>query len=198
MRKILSKDNESRKKKRNQLTVGLLLIFLMFFSTLGFAFQLITQEETEQNENSKIVNYNGFEFKEQNNFWSLNKGGINFIFRNNPNQVTKINSEINSLNNYLNKSLYIYSESIKAESEIRTNLFQYVKEIKNACLEKDECIEKFPIKTCEDNFIIIKEISENETSGINQENNCIFIKDYEENLIKLTDEFLFKLLGIES
>ncbi len=200
MRRLLSKHEENKKRKRNQLTIGLVLIFLMFFSTAGFAFQVLGGkggQVNQQTQTPQTINYNGFEFREQSGFWILNKDNINFVFRNNPHQVTKIDSVINPLNNYLNRPLYINSESIEAESEVQTNLFQFVEEIENACLEKCNENEQLPIRSCEDNFIIIKEITENEQSGISQENNCVFIKGKKTDLVKLTDEFLFKLLGVE-
>ena len=199
MRKLLSEHEESKKRKRRQLAVGLVLIFLMFFSVVGFAFQVIGGKggQIDQQIQTQTINYNGFEFREQNGFWILNKDNINFIFRNNPYQVTKTDSVINDLNNYLNKSLYITSESIEAESEIQTNLAQLIGKIENACLRECNNNEELPIRSCEDNFIIIKEITENESAGINQENNCVFIKGKKADLVKLTDEFLFKLLGVE-
>jgi len=209
MRRLISKHEENKKRKRNQIIIGLILIFVMFFSVLGFAFVSFSfsggrdinkpslNSRDINNLNLNSINYNGFEFREQNGFWILNKDNINFIFRNNPNQVAKTDSVISPLNNYLNRSLYINSESIEAESEIKTNLLQFVKKIENACLEGCNNNEELPIKSCEDNFIIIKEISENEPSGINQENNCVFIKGKKADLVKLTDEFLFKLLGVE-
>ena len=199
MRKLLSEHEENKKRKRRQLAVGLVLIFLMFFSVAGFAFQVIGGKggQIDQQIQTQTINYNGFEFREQNGFWILNKDNINFIFRNNPYQVTKTDSVINDLNNYLNKSLYITSESIEAESEIQTNLAQLIGKIENACLRECNNNEELPIRSCEDNFIIIKEITENESAGINQENNCVFIKGKKADLVKLTDEFLFKLLGVE-
>lgn len=138
------------------------------------------------------INYNGFEFIEQNSLWILNQNEINFIFRYNPNQVPRIASEIKPLENYQEKILYLYSENILAESEIYTNLFQFTNGIENACLE--ECEEKLPVKTCQDNFIIIREGNK----GITQENNCVFIEGEKEDLTKLADEFLFKLIGVEN
>jgi hypothetical protein len=188
MRKIDSKYQEKKRGKRNQLILGFILIFVMFFSVIGYSFQGIISNDNTLEE----FNYNGFEFTEQNGFWILNKNNINFIFKYHPNEVPKINSELKNLNNYNGKPLYISSESIEAESEIYTNLFQSVERIQNACLK--ECDENLPIKTCEDNFIIIKEGDEK----IVQDNNCVFITGKTEDLTKLADEFLFKILEIES
>ena len=143
------------------------------------------------NSNERI-NYNGFEFTEQNGFWILNKDNTNFIFRFNPNQVEKIDSELKPLANYESKPLYFNSENVLAESEIRTNLAQFVEKMQSACLE-EECDESSQIRTCENNFIIIREGSKK----ISQEGNCVFIEGKTDDLTKLTDEFLFKILGIE-
>ena len=192
MRKISSKYREEKKKKRNQIVVGLILIFVMFSSVLGFAFINFASTGGNDINDPNSINYNGFEFIEQNSLWTLNQNEINFIFRYNPNQVSRIASEIRPLENYQEKILYLYSEDILAESEIYTNLFQFTNGIENACLE--ECSEEFPIKTCQDNFIIIREGDQ----GITQEDNCVFIEGKKEDLIKLADEFLFKLIGVEN
>jgi len=193
MRKISSKYNEDKKKKRNGLIVGGILIFVMLFSILGYSFQGKSIEE----DNTKKINYNGFEFVEQNGYWFTNIGNSQFVFKYNPEQVGKIDSELNLLNNYYGKTLYIFSENNEAELEIYRNLFyqnQIVQRIQSACLEEEECDENLPVKTCEDNFIIIKE---NDNSQIIQEENCVFIKGKQENLTKITDEFLFKIIEIQ-
>ena len=196
MRRISSKYKEEKKIKRNQIMIGLILIFVMFSSVLGFAFinHSISGGSNVNENNFNSINYKGFEFIEQNGFWILNLNGVNFIFRYNPNQVPRIASEIKSLENYQEKVLYLYSENVLAESEIQTNLFQFTNGIENACLENEKCGEEFPIRTCEDNFIIIRE----GIQGITQENNCVFIEGKKEDLTRLANEFLFKLLGVEN
>ena len=197
MRKIISKHEEGKKRKRNQLILGVFLIFVMFGSVLGFVIPFGTNGGAIQGEGQtptlNTINYNGFEFTEQNGFWILNLNDNNFVFRYNPNQIENITPELNSLNDYYGKPLYVYSESIEAESEIYTNLFLFVEKIENACLKGERCNENLSIQTCEDNFIIIKESEDNK---IVQENNCVFIQSNKEDLAKFTDEFLFKLLDI--
>ncbi len=201
MRKIISKHEEGRKRKRNQLIVGGVLIFIMFFSVLGYSFR-------GGDENTKKINYNGFEFINQNDFWILNTENFYFVFKNNPKQVEEIGGDLEYLENYYDKPLYIYSENSESEIEIYRNLFyqnQIVQRMQSACLDENitnttlgerivlECDENLPIKNCEDNFIIIKE--DNNTK-ITQNKNCVFIFGQQENLTKITDEFLFKILGI--
>ena len=171
MRKIISKQEEARKKKRNQLIVGFALIFIMLLSVLGYSF-------SGGNESTTKIKYNGFNFIKQDDFWILNMKNFNFIFKNNPNQVEKINSDLKNLENYYGKPLYIYSENYDAELEIYKNLFYYnqiAQRMQDACLEgnQTDCGETLPVKNCEDNFIIIRE--RNETKII-QENNCVFIE----------------------
>jgi len=206
MRKIVSQYKKDKKRKTNQFIVGGVLIFIMLFSTLGYSFM----GKEDGNEKLKKINYNGFEFVEKNDFWFTSKENSNFVFKYNPEQIETIESELKSIDNYYGKPLYILSESLEAESEIYKNIYNLVQRMQYACLAQeenilynnktlkwlnnDECEEDFPIKTCEDNFIIIKEHND---TGVIQEENCIFIYGPQENLTKLTDGFLFKILGIE-
>ena len=186
MRKIISKYAKKKKDRSKQLIIAIGLVVIMFFSVLGYSFSGRGGED-------KKISYNGFEFVNQDDFWILNMGDLNFIFKYNPYQVENMSGKLKYLNNYYNKPLYIFSESNEAELEIYNNLDQIILRRQYACLE-EECNENWPVKTCADNFIIIKE---NNISKIVQEENCVFIQGPPENLTKLTDEFLFKILGIK-
>jgi len=193
MRRITSKKDEEKKRKRNQLIVGIFLIFVMVFSTLGYGF--LGKPQEENTDDSDDVIYNGYEFEYQNGFWLLNYQGIDLVFNNNPEQVNKIYSIVNPITNYQQKPLYIYSESPSAEAEIYVNLNKIALRVQSACPEDINCTnENLPTKTCEDNFIII---TQGNYSNIIQDNNCVLIEGPEEDLLKITDEFLFKTLGIE-
>jgi hypothetical protein len=197
MRKITLKHTKRKKDRMKQFIVWGVL-FIMLFSTIGYSFL------GRESESIKKLDYNGFEFTNQNGFWLLNIGNLEFAFKYNPNEVEEINSELKYLDNYYEKPLYIFSESNEATSEIYTNLNQVVLRMQPACLEEDilkeynvskECDKTLPTKTCEDNFIIISET--NDTKLI-QDKNCVFIQDRQENLLKITDEFLFQTLGIKN
>lgn len=194
MRRITSR--KKKKKRLNQFIIGGGLIFVLFFSVLGYSLQ------GEKNSEVKKVNYNGFEFVNQNGFWILELGSFRFVFNNNPKQIefnetVNISTDINSLNSYLGKPLYIFSEDSDSEREIYKNFDpranNIVQRIQGACLEEG-CDKNLPLKTCEDNFIIIKESN---SSSVTQKNNCVFIEGKKEDLMKLTDEYLFKVLGVE-
>jgi len=183
MRKIVSKQDEGKKQRRNQIIVGGLLVFVMLFSVLGYSFQ---------GERTKKVKYNGYEFLAQGSFWVLKDRGFAFAY--NPYEVNETGEHISGLPYYQGVPLYISSEDTGAEAEIARNLEAVAQRIQLACLEGEKCQKDFlPVKTCEDNFILIK-ISN--ISKIEQNQSCVFIEGQKEELIKLADEFLFKILGI--
>ena len=187
MKRFISKRERDRGAKRNQIIIGVALAFLMMLSVLGFALQGGNNQEDEGSLEDVI--YNGVEFKYNNGLWVVD----NFVFKYNPQQVEDIGFNLKDINNYQGKPVYIYSESEEAELEVYINLGQVAQRTQDACIENEECFGNFPVKTCEDNFIIIKE---NNNSIITQDNNCVYIKGLQEDLTKLTDQFLFKILGI--
>ena len=191
MRRIISKGEEKRTRIRNQVIVGTVLIFVMVASILGFSLQGFSGlgNTDTRGDSSNNIEYNGFEFVNQNGLWVLG----NFIFRYIPQQVEDIGFVSNDINSYQGKPLYIYSESEEAELEIFINLGNIALRTQKACIGGEDCPGDFPIKTCENNFIII---IEKNISNIKQRDNCIFIEGPTENLTKLTDQFLFKILGI--
>lgn len=189
MRRLVSKHKQKKQERIKQLAVGGALIIIMFASVLGYAFQ---GKGSEGNSN---IEYNEFEFVKQDNFWALQD---EFIFRYNPLETEQFSTYnfLNLLINYQSKPLYIYSENKEAEAEVYKNLYNSVQRIQYACLENEsdlQCEESWPIKTCKDNFILIREGE----FGIEQENNCLFISGAKENLTKISDEVLFKILGIK-
>lgn len=188
MRKIATRGEEGKRKRRNQLIVGIVLVLVMLFSVLGYGFR-----SQEPEEDSKKVIYNGFEFESSSDFWLLEMGNTQFVFKYNPKEVERVGVELNSLASYQGKPLYISSENEEAEFEIYRNLDQFVLRRQYACLD-EPCAGDLPVKTCEDNFIIIRE---NNVSNIIQDNNCVFILGPRENLTRISDEFLFKIIGVE-
>ncbi|MCL5730402.1 MAG: hypothetical protein M1165_02445 [Candidatus Pacearchaeota archaeon] len=201
MRKIISKQEEERKKRRNQLIVGGILIGVMLLSTLGYAFQSYLYGDTSSTVGTnQTATYNGITFVNQNGYWVLQYQNQRLAFAYNPLQISLKNlSGISmSLNSLANKTLYIYSEDYNSESELRINLLHFTDNIQNACPEGIQCNQslyqgqQLPAKDCSNNFIII----ESGSSGIKQEQNCVFISEQGQNLISSTDNFLFKLFGI--
>lgn len=196
LRKIGSKEEDEKKNKRNRLILALLIGFIMVFSTFATGIYLFGGDDNDNN-NSEEVEYNGYNFFKQGNFWVVQAGEQVFALKNNPNEVPKINSEINLLEEYSDKVLYVYSEDDILKNQIYMNFYDIVLREQDACLEEDKnstyCDDE-PVKTCSDNFIIIKKSS---NSNIEQKENCLFIFGNNETLSKIADAFILKVSGIE-
>lgn len=189
MRTIESKKDAEKKQKRNQLIIGGILIIIMLGSTFG----IIVDSFGNKSDINK-VEYNGYKFTNQNDFWTTTLGNYKFMFRYNPTQVERIDAEVRYLDSYSELPLYISSEDYVSEVEIYRNLGDIVQRFQGACLDGESCPEDWPIKDCSNNFIIIKKANE---SKIYQDENCVFIEGKQENLTQITDEFLFWITGVE-
>jgi hypothetical protein len=186
MRRLTPKHIQKKKDRKNQLIVGFILMGVMVLGTLGFAFTFADRQDVRR------VIYNGYEFVDYNGYWVTEVGGMEFLFTKNPNELKEISAEVNPLINYQGKPLYFVSEESQAIYQISINLGRLVLRMNPACLDED-CEEDFPIKTCNDNLIIIQEA---EISEIFTEDNCVFIKGPNKDLLELTDIFLLKTIGI--
>jgi len=189
MRKIVSKKKRENKERINQIIVGGILVLIMFASVVGYAFQ------GKNSDNNSKVKYNKFEFTKQNDLWYL---GDNFMFKYNPFETENFSFEnsLNLIDSYKGEPLYIYSEDTSAESEIYRNVNNIAQRIQYACLNESiglNCASSWPVKTCEDNFILIREGE----FKIEQKDNCLFIQGPKENLTKISDEVLFKIIGLK-
>ena len=189
MKKLMTQSRREKKDARGQLMIGLLLIGLMLFSTVGFAFSNNIDSGVEK------VESNGADFvRDSSGYWKFNLQGKDFYSLHNP-EETKDIGFLNylSLENYFNKPLYLVGNS-ESFSEITRNLGWVALRFPRACYLED-CEGDFPIKDCSENLLIIREpIAENE--GIRLEDNCVFITAKKENQSRYVDAFLFKILGI--
>jgi hypothetical protein len=197
MRKIYTKQDEEKKKKKNQWVIGIILIVVMMGSTFGI---IVDSFGKKSQGNPK---YNGYEFVKQGSYWYTQIGEKQFIFMYNPYEVQEsfntTYENITYINSYKGYPLYIYSENYMAESEIFRNFDGISLRMQRACLNlldyRLNCSESLPIKDCSNNFIIIKESNERK---IYKEDKCVFITGNKTELIKLTDEYLFKVSGIKN
>lgn len=193
MREIESKKEEEKRRRKNQIIVGVIMIFIMLGSTFG----IIVNSFNNNSNNNSNVKYNGYTFTNTNDLWATAVGGNIFMFEYNPTQVQKVEANVNPMSSYSGKPLYVFSDDYLSEVEIYRNLQNVTQRIQGACPEDaTNCSEDWPTKDCSNNFIIIKE--SNETASISQNDNCVIIEGNEENLTQITDEFLFKIIGIES
>jgi len=195
MKRLVSKQDLEKKSRRNKTIMSFGLVLVMLLSIAGFAFQGGQGNSNGDGNVEEKVTYNGVDFSLINGLWVA--GVFAFIY--NPYEIgeflTSAGGEISVVDNYEGKVVYIYSEDIDSESEVRGNLGQIASRVNGACVEGVKCVGGFPLKNCEggDPLIIIKEETEN---SIRQENNCVLIEGPKEGLLPLTDSFLFKILGV--
>ena len=205
MKRIISNEDREKINRRNQLIVGIILILLMLFSTVGFAFSFgISGSAVEE------IEYNGVEFSRDINagYWNFNIDNNDFFTVYNPEEVQDIKFvNHKTIQNYAGKPLYFIGDAGDGFAELYRAISNFALRIGGACLD-EECKEDYPIKDCEiDNVIIIEEIIDLENvveseesnieEGITIEDNCVYIRAKPENLVKYTDAYLFNLLDIK-
>ena len=191
MRSLVYKKKDNRKWG---VIVGVLLIALMFLSVVGYSF-LGNPSEEESEEGNSVV-YGDVEFIENNGFWVAEIGGAQITLSKNPNKLEEINGSLDGIEKYYSKPLYVYFDDISdnyAPLLIASNMQQFVERVAGACLYEEGCPEDVPIKTCEDNFIIVQEAEE---ISLRQEQNCVFIEGPTENLTEVADNFILKIVGV--
>lgn len=193
MRKLTNPKIKDKKQKRNQLILGIFLVLTITLSTFAIVIDSL------QSKTSGPIKYNGFKFEPSNGYWLTSAGQYQFIFRFNPLETKNFSSSfdnltLNLVKDYVEKPLYIHSQDSYASQEIYQNLKYFVERYQPACFEEKNCPQDLPIKDCTNNFIIYK-ISN--TTSITQQQNCVFIEGKQEDLVYLTDEFLFRILGIK-
>ena len=192
MRKIRTREEEERIKKRNQWIIGGILVFIM----IGSGFGIMVNSFGKNTNSRNAIQYNGFEFFSNQGFWVTNISNNFFVFRYLPNE-TGFNSKITNLKdirNYFDEPLYVYSKNDEAKSIVFLNMNKVALRIQDACPLNETCEGNVPIKDCTNNFIIIKESN---TTNINQSQNCVFITAPKSKLVKTTEEFFYQLLGIK-
>ena len=194
MKRILTQEQKDKKNKKNQVILGIILIFLMVFSTVGYS--LINSQYNAQD--TSVIEYNGIKFVQDTGYWSFQVNGNGFLTLYNPSETENVNiTNSLSLDNYMGKPLYFDSNSVEAVSEIARNLNGLVLRAQNACINSEECISNYPIKSCStDNVIVIREPKEGESERIYQQQNCIFIIANEDEQIKYDDRLLFDMIGV--
>ena len=206
----MTQEQEHKKKKKNQFFIGIILIFVMLSSIIGFGFVNNAANNGAGDPNevaSESITYNGHEFLSYGGvFWSLASRPETF-FQFNPTQVENIEvSGLKLSDSYDGKPLYIYSESEIAQQEIANNLGSQTLRMQEACPTSKMsetyslnafCEGETLVKECEENFIIISSNSGITENSIMQKENCVIIKAKSGDEVKVVDEFLFRIYGVK-
>ncbi len=179
MKKITSKEKLEKAEVRKKWLVGGLLIFLMFFSTLGYS--LINSDLFAGNQEKE-------NYENKNDYFRYELNGLEFNFLNSYEKVKNIEVSTNkSLEDYYESELFLDSKEEDIAFYIRANFNQVVTRIQDACYGK--CEKNLPEKTCEDNLIIFEKSN---YQRVYQEKNCIFIYGNSESV----DAFFYRLLRL--
>ena len=184
--------NKRKPNRANQLILGLGLVIIMIFSTVGFAFG------NRSDDSVKKIEYKDIEFiQDGSENWGFVVGGNQFLTEYHPEEVIDINLPgFFTLNRYTNKPLYVIGEYQSANYEIARNIERFTLRTGPGCLDEN-CEQDYPIKNCSsDNIISIQEPEEGEIETIYLDNQCVFIVADIQNQTRYIDAFLFKILGI--
>jgi len=186
MRKIQTQAEIDRKKKKNQLLVGGVMIALLVMSTLGYS---LMSGDSDGGDKSR-VNEAGVDFIRQNGIWMTEIDGNVFGFQNLPSEVSNINVNTSiNLEEYSGQPLYFVNPN-EGINEVLTNIGNYIMRYQESCLANETCDGDLPEKDCDSNLIIF-EVGNN--TEVYQDESCVFIVG---DTLKATDAFLYKLLHI--
>jgi len=189
MKKIESKAVRERKQKRNQLIVGSVLVGLMIFSSLAYAFSSRTDTNYEE------IEFNELKFERNSGYWIFNLNGKQYTTLYNPLEIKNVSFKSNlRLLDYSGQTLYVVGMSGEPLNEILRNIGSDLVRINPACIDGLNCTGDFPVKKCSEDYIII--IENSDANVIRQEDKCVYIKGDYENQLRMADAFLFKILGI--
>jgi len=190
MDKIKTKEDVERGQKKLKILVGGFLVFLMVFSTAGYAIFLggygggKTGTSNQDSDGNLVQNgliHNG-------QYWVLDTGNSQFYFVNHLDSVKDIPVDINlNANSYIGSPLFLVDLDSTGLSIVSTNLGRYASRVQTSCY--GPCEEDLPEKNCTENLIIYRETEE---KRVYQEDKCVFI----EGDIGSVDAFLYKTLGL--
>ena len=204
MRKIQTQVDIDRKKRKNQIVLGVIMVGLLVVAPLGYS--LLSGDGDGGNSNK--VNENGVEFFRQNGLWVAEIDGVVFGFQNLPSEVSNVSVNVSAdLGQYSGQPLYFVNPN-EGTNEVLSNIGNYILRYQESCLRQDsdgsvvggrwsedlgnstDCVGDLPVKDCDANLIIFE--SGNFTE-VHQDGHCVFIVG---DSIKGTDAFLYRMLQI--
>ena len=187
LKRLENVHERERKRRRNQMIMGTILVAVMIVSTAGYA---IIDRAKEQ-----AVSYKGNKFLRTERGWQLHNSAL--VTRFLPGEVDFIPCNCaSSASELADKQIYIdaYSTDEKIAADELLRNIQFLR-VQQACLVGEEnktgC-EELPLKSCDEDNIIIVRSTENITE-VREEGRCIFIEAAPENLTMAADRFIFFL-----
>jgi hypothetical protein len=188
MRKIMTKAEIQKKKKRNLVIIGLIMIFLMVFATAAYSFMESSRNKEEAERN--IVVENDITFYRFGEFWRAQIADQVFEFSYLPSEVSDVVVEGNfALAEYTGQTIY-FNDLQEGSYEIIKNLHAFIQRAQEACVYDETCDKDLPVKDCFDNLFIFQE---SENDKVYKSEKCVYISGDGK---KGADAFLYKLLWI--
>jgi hypothetical protein len=184
MKKIRSMADIERGRRRNNIILGVVMIFLLLGSTAGYSLM------SRDSEGDSSVSDSGFDFVKDGGLWKVNSGGGIFGFRYLPSEVSdvEVNASFN-LGDYSEEVLYFVNPD-EGVGEVLNNVGDYILRYQESCIEGGECEGDLPVKDCTNNLIIFER---GNVTSVYQNESCIYIIG---DGIRGTDAFLYNALGI--
>lgn len=203
MLKPLETQESVRKKQRTRnIIIGVVIIAVMVLSSLGY---VVLEREPGQQQGGQT--YNNFTFTQIEDGWQTKAQGYNVTTIFLPQETLNASSGNVRLFDFSNKIIFIVISS-KDTEYLTYDLFRNLQDINQrmqfACPVEQEnssfCLEtNLPLKSCDDASLDTKImiIKDNETQvGYSYNESCLTIKGTSSDVVKATDNFIFKLFGI--
>ncbi len=207
--KSLDTRSEHQKKQRTRkliiFIIAGIIIALMILSTLGY---VLVDRSGQENQNSGNT-YNGFKFSDSVNGWQTIVGTNTLTTSYLPREVMEFNGtgvSSSDLYGFTGKIVYIAISDDQggyASADLYNNLNLVATRVQFACPVDREnssfCQDKnLPIKSCDDATLDSKIVLfSNETkAGYEYKNSCLIISGEGSEIIKASDNFIYKLFGV--
>lgn len=180
MRRLETQEIKEKKQKRNTLILSMFMLFLLVFSTLGFAF--FSKPYTSSDNTPSIQTY-----QNQTEKLSINNQGQVVYLASTLAEIQDIKVNITKTpSEYSSQPLYIDASNQAVLREIASTIGRSSSRVQEACF--GSCEEDFPEKNCTSNLIVWSDSSNNK---VYQQDNCIFI----EGDLKAVDAFIYNLFS---
>lgn len=217
MRPIETRAQREARERKNKIVLGLIIVIIMVFSTVGY---VLWQRQPTEQEQENLRKYNNHTFIRTENGWQT-EAIPNYTSVYLPDDLENITIESESkpsISVFKNKVLFIVANDNKEQQaaySLGTALSQFVERMQLACSEQesesDFCLENnLPIKSCEDAnaqtaIIVIEkqeveEIDESEKAEeikttISYEDGCLTIRGKGSELVMAAEKAVFIIFG---
>lgn len=203
LKKIETQAERAKKQQKRNLVIGMIIIFLMVFSSLGY---VIVENNSSPEQGIKYGNYT---FIPAGSAWQTNLSSFGMLLTTTylPGDVLDVNGSKADLFYVQDKIIYLdvsSQQDIQASIDLIRNLEPISSRMQFACSKENEnssfCIENnYPIKNCEEadsSSLIIIINSTNLNKGYEFKESCLVVNGQGSDIIKASDNFVFKLFRI--